>query len=134
MTLLLLILACETAQPLPPSAAPPRPPSAQMMKSGDVNGFLIGGSGENRAILLLVDHLDEDARAQSTTFTPATVLAITPTTETQAAQAYLSGLPGVEHVTIVCQRTECPETSLEGVRSTSPHRKDPETQDRPSER
>ncbi len=105
-----------------------------MMKSGDVTGFLVGGAGKNRAVLLLVDHLDEAARTQSKTFTPATVLAISPATETQAAQAYLSDLPGVEHVTIVCQRMKCPDLSLEAAQSTSPPRRGLQMQDRPLER
>ena len=133
MTLLLLILACETAQPLPPSAKTPPAPAAQMVKSGDVSGLLVDGDGSSHAVLLLVDDFDEAARTRAQMFSPAPVLAITPATEIKAAQTYLSGLPGIKGITILCHREDCPEVNLEEVRSTSASRRYLGKRDRPSE-
>lgn len=123
MMTLLLFLACETAQPLPPSAQVQPEPTAQRVKVGEVSGLLVDGSGGEHAVLLLVDAFDDNATKRAKMFSPAPVLAISPETEINAGKAYLAGLPGIKAVTVLCHRNNCPELTIEAVQSTSPARR-----------
>ena len=120
---LLLLLACETAQPLPPPSATKALPTAQMVKVGEVSGLLVEGGQSEHAVLLLVDHFSDAARARAKVFAPAPVLAISSSTPIAAAEAYLSGLPGIQTVTILCDRADCPELNFEVLQPTSPGRR-----------
>ena len=119
MMILLLLFACETAQPLPPSAKAKPEPTAQRVKVGEVTGLLVDGDGGDHAVLLLVDDFDDNATKRAKMFSPATVLAISPETEINAGKGYLAGLPGIKGVTVLCHRDNCPELTIEEVQSTS---------------
>ena len=119
MTGLLLGLACETATPLPPRARDTTHVAAQMVAAGEVRGYLVRTEGSVDAHLLLTTSLDEDVQARAKIHTGSTVLAITPTTDTAKSVAYLEGLPGIERVTVACERKVCPDLNP-GAAQSSP--------------
>ena len=122
MIWLWLTLACEAPRPLPPRAQAPKAPHAQMLKSGEVQGYLVEGAGSDQGILLLVASTDEAVRDRARSLSPSTVFAIPPTVPTSAAKAYLSGISGVKTVTVLCDRNDCPGLTSEAGRPTSPAR------------
>jgi hypothetical protein len=117
-----LALACEAPRPLPPKAQAPKPPHAQMLQSGEVQGYLVEGAGSDQGILLLVTSTDEAARSRARSLSPSTVFAVPPSVPTSAAKAYLSGITGVNTVTVLCDRPDCPGLTSEAGRPTSPAR------------
>ena len=118
MTSLLLGLACETATPLPPPSRDTTKVAAQMVAAGDVRGYLVRTEGSVDAHLLLTKSLDDETQAQAKTYVGSTVLAIVPATDTAKSLAYLEGLPGIERVTVICQRAACPELNPGAVQSS----------------
>ena len=123
MIWILLVLACDQAQPLPPSAQEPPPPPSQMVKAAEVEGFLVDGVNSDQGVLLLVEALDDRAKSRAKLLSPSTVLAIKPTVSTDAAEQYLTGIAAVSTVTILCDRADCPEVNSEAGPATSPARK-----------
>ena len=120
---LFLIFACEAPRPLPPLMQPSAPPHAQMVKVGEVSGFLVEGGTTSQGIVLLVEATDERARARALSLTPSTVLAIPPTVSSAAATAYLKGIKGIKDVTVLCDRSDCPGVNSEAGPPSSPARK-----------
>lgn len=131
---LLVGLACESAQPLPPPARASTRVASQMVAAGDVHGYLVRTEGSTEAVLLLSTEIDEGARQQAKGFTGSTVLAITPATDTTQSESYLKGLPGIETVTTVCARQQCPGVIVEVGQSSSPPRQHRAEPGQPSDR
>jgi hypothetical protein len=113
---LFLLLACESAVPLPPKVQGPPPPNARMVRAAGVQGYLVQPvtSPSPLAILLLVEQLDETTRIEATNHRDKTVLAITPSTSMDVASTYLRGMAHIQEVRIICKRDECSEESRSG--------------------
>ncbi len=119
---LLLGLACESATPLPPTARETTPVQAQMVEAGEIRGYLVRSDESSRGVLLLVPDLGESAQSRAKMFIGSTVLAISPPTDIGKSKAYLAGMDGIEEVTILCDREECPGVTAEAGRARSPSR------------
>ena len=119
MICLLLLLACESAEPLPPPTRTQSPPG-QMVKVGPVSGLLVAGKGSSEAVLLLVDDLGEATQSQVRQFFPSPALAITPATDIMAATRYLASFEGIKTVTPHCQRMDCTDINIAATQSMLP--------------
>lgn len=106
---ILVVLACESATPLPPPRRPSVKVTNQMVEAGDVRGYLVRPERSQEGVLLLAAHLDATTRRQAEEFTGSTVLAISPETSVEKSEAYLKGLSGITRIRTVCARESCPE-------------------------
>lgn len=113
MTRLLLWMACETAQPLPPSTLSHHASSARMVQINDIKGQLLRGENSPKGVLLLVDEHSDIALSTAVRFHPDTVFSITPDIDVRAATQYLGGLPGITATRVVCVRSDCSTFNLE---------------------
>lgn len=114
---LLLFLACasQAPVPLPPKVEVPPAVDARRVKVPGVEGYIArpAQGAPTRAVLLLVDRLDEDsavlgrAEAERGSIT----LEVPPEVDTARARAYLSAMPGVTEVRTRCLREDCPEST-----------------------
>lgn len=110
---LLAALACaEPAVPLPDPIGPP-PSTGRAVAMGAVRGYLARPAGRDPAggTLLLVDALDDGARAAALEAAAAGVwaMAIPPEIDTAASRAYVAGLQGTgDSVTSRCLRVAAP--------------------------
>ena len=117
---LALLLACGTppSGELPPSVLDLTPPVGRLVQAADLSGYLVRPTDRSRApaVLLLVETLDEANRnwAMERSRDGWFVLVIEPSTPTARARAYLSGIDGIERVSVECQRTECPAPESDG--------------------
>jgi len=113
---LYLLLACTDPQPVP---LPPRTLTAatsrgRMVRIGDVQGFLARPQGADdpapTAVLQLITTLDPSSRERATAKADQglIVLAVPHTVPTDAAAAYLKGMPPVQEIVTECYRTSCP--------------------------
>lgn len=111
----LLGLGCGEPAPVALPAPARQEPTARgrMVRHGAVEGYVARplAEGQGRAgTLLLVERLDEDARAAALALAEqgGVALAVAPGADGDQARAYLAGMPDVATIQVVCRRAACP--------------------------
>jgi hypothetical protein len=107
---ILLLCSCDSPIPLPPTVRHHERTNGQMVKLGELEGYLARplGTDAHEALLMRVEQIDPSTRASVVDNPKVTVFMITLDQDVSTARQYLQGLDGVTSVRTLCKAVECP--------------------------